>query len=414
MKKLILWLFMVVLFVAALLGGSIGAFYFMIGEDDLPEQTASFGGVTLENAGYEWDVPVFGGVVSRHFYQPSTLSVQKLGDFGDTRPELVVPDWASSVELSLTAPDGTAAYQGDAAGYAGFTYTQNGTYTLSMTLRQESTEKPAKPIGWYLYQANFTVNFNPEATLSKDRASQGDIIALSLTGILGSGTPQAETDLGTIWFRPMENGWMGYIAIPYNCPGGEHTIHITCDAAEMDVVLEVSPTEYALVGGTPSDPLPDGANEEYRNAIWPLYTTGESEKLWSGAFQRPSAGAVTLSYGVVQMVDGQRNGQATGLTYAADPGETITAPQSGKVVFAGTLTLTGGTVVIDHGCGVKSYLYGLQTVTAQQGQSISTGDAVGTAGEEHDLIYELRIGNKSVDPDQAILGSSGLQYRESE
>ncbi len=116
MKKLILWLFMVVLFVAALLGGSIGAFYFMIGEDDLPEQTASFGGVTLENAGYEWDVPVFGGVVSRHFYQPSTLSVQKLGDFGDTRPELVVPDWASSVELTLTAPDGTAAYQGDAAG----------------------------------------------------------------------------------------------------------------------------------------------------------------------------------------------------------------------------------------------------------------------------------------------------------
>ena len=114
------------------------------------------------------------------------------------------------------------------------------------------------------------------------------------------------------------------------------------------------------------------------------------------------------------MVDGQRSGQATGLTYAAEPGETITAPQAGKVVFAGTLTLTGGTVVIDHGCGVKSYLYGLQTVTAQQGQTVSTGDAVGTAGEEHDLIYELRIGNKSVDPDKAILGSSGLQYRESE
>ena len=43
---------------------------------------------------------------------------------------------------------------------------------------------------------------------------------------------------------------------------------------------------------------------------------------------------------------------------------------------------------------------------------VSTGDAVGTAGEEHDLIYELRIGNKSVDPDKAILGSSGLQYRD--
>lgn len=412
MKKLILWLFMVVLFVAALLGGSIGAFYFMIGEDDLPEQTASFGGVTLENAGYEWDVPVFGGVVSRHFYQPSTLSVQKLGDFGDTRPELVVPDWASSVELTLTAPDGTAAYQGDAAGYAGFTYTQNGTYTLSMTLRQESTEKPAKPIGWYLYQANFTVNFNPEATLSKDRASQGDIIALSLTGILGSGTPQAETDLGTIWFRPMENGWMGYIAIPYNCPGGEHTIHITCDAAEMDVVLEVSPTEYALVGGTLSDPLPDGANEEYRNAIWPLFTSSQDGKLWSGAFQAPCDGGVVVPYGSVYMTNGARDGQATGLTYAATPGSNVVSPQAGVVVYAGNLALSGGTVVVDHGCGVKSYLFGLGTVTAQRGQTVAKGDVLGTIGTEDQLIYEIRIGNKSADPAKAIAGQSGLQYKE--
>ncbi len=121
-----------------------------------------------------------------------------------------------------------------------------------------------------------------------------------------------------------------------------------------------------------------------------------------------------MSYGVVQMVEGQRSGQATGLTYAATPGESITAPQNGKVVFAGMLTLTGGTVVIDHGCGVKSYLYGLETVTVEQGQTVATGDAVGTAGEQHDLTDELRIGNKSVDPDKAILGSSGLQYRESE
>ena len=95
-------------------------------------------------------------------------------------------------------------------------------------------------------------------------------------------------------------------------------------------------------------------------------------------------------------------------------GETITAPQSGEVVFAGNLTLTGGTVVIDHGCGVKSYLFGLESVAAERGQTVATGDAVGTAGETHDLIYELRIGTKSVDPEKAIAGSSGLQFRESE
>ena len=95
-------------------------------------------------------------------------------------------------------------------------------------------------------------------------------------------------------------------------------------------------------------------------------------------------------------------------------GETVTAPQAGNVVFAGTLTLTGGTVVIDHGCGVTSYLYGLETVGVERGQSVSAGDPLGTAGTAHNLIYELRIGSKSTDPQTALDGNSGLQFREAE
>ena len=121
-----------------------------------------------------------------------------------------------------------------------------------------------------------------------------------------------------------------------------------------------------------------------------------------------------MHYGDIQMRDGQRSGQSTGLTYSAPDNETITAPQSGTVVLADTLTLTGGTVVIDHGCGVKSYLFGLKTITAQRGQTIEAGSPVGTAGTDHDLIFELRIGSKSVDPEPAMAGRSGLQYRESE
>jgi len=82
------------------------------------------------------------------------------------------------------------------------------------------------------------------------------------------------------------------------------------------------------------------------------------------------------------------------------------------VVYAGTLALTGGTVVIDHGCGVKSYLFGLDAVKVQRGQSLACGEELGTTSEEHTLIWELRIGSKSVDPAAALTGSSGLLYRE--
>ena len=412
MKRLLLWLLMVVLFVALLLGGTVGAFYYMTGQDDLPEESASFGGVTLENAGYDWKVPIFGGVVYRSFYSPATLSEQKLGDFGDTRPELVLPSWVSQADLTLTGPDGTTAFQGTAQDYADFVYTANGEYTLSLTLRQLSEEKPAKPLGWYLYQANFTVNFEPEVTLSAERATQGDVVAILLTGILSGDTPTAETDLGSVWFRPVTGGWMGYIPVTYNAEGGKHDITVRCGETELTVTLTVGAAQYGNVVSEASEPVSADASEKYRNAIWPLYESSEEGKLWSGAFQAPSEGGVAVNYGTIYIVDGTRDGQSTGLTYAAPNGSDVFSPQAGKVVYAGTLEVSGGTVVIDHGCGVKSYLFGLGEVTVQQGQTVAKGDVVGKATDQHDLIYEVRIGNKSVDPSKILLGKSGLQYKE--
>ena len=410
MRKFLLWLVMVALMVALILGGTAAFLYSRIGEKDLPQEPVTFGETALEPNGWDWVIPVLGDSVNKTYQSPTNLTVQKLGIFTDTLPQLVLPEWVTRAEVSITAPDGTV-WTGDMETCNTYTYTQNGDYEITVTAFHQENEPPADPQGWYAYRAGYTMHLNPTVTLSADRAAQGSVVAIWLSGIL-DGEPSLETDLGSVWFRKTTNGYMGYIPVTYNAESGDHTMQLTCGSLTQEVVLSVSKTEYDNV--TVEAQEESGGAEEYRNAIWPLYTTSEEGKLWSGAFQRPSAAEVTLAYGVVQMVDGQRSGQSTGLTYAAQPGETITAPQSGKVVFAGTLTLTGGTVVIDHGCGVKSYLYGLQTVTAQQGQTVSTGDAVGTAGEEHDLIYELRIGSKSVDPDKAILGSSGLQYRESE
>ena len=410
MRKLLLWLVMVVLMVALILGGTAAFLYSRTGEDALPQEPVTFGETTLEPNGWDWVVPVLGDSVSKNYQSPTNLTVQKLGTFTDTLPQLVLPEWVTRAEVTITAPDGTT-WQAGVEDCNTYTYTQNGAYEITVTAYHQENEPPADPQGWYAYRAGYTMQLTPTVTLSTERAAQGSVVAIMLSGIL-DGEPSLDTDLGDVWFRKTTSGYMGYIPVTYNAESGDHTMTLTCGSLTQQITLSVSKTEYGNASVEAEEE--SGGAEEYRNAIWPLYTTSESEKLWSGAFQRPTAGEVSMGYGVVQMVDGQRSGQSTGLTYAAQPGETITAPQSGKVVFAGTLTLTGGTVVIDHGCGVKSYLYGLQTVTAQQGQTIATGDAVGTAGEEHDLIYELRIGSKSVDPDKAILGSSGLQYRESE
>ena len=329
---------------------------------------------------------MLGDKVNKTYESPTNLTVQKLGTFTDTVPQLVLPDWVTAAELQITAPDGTV-WTGALADCNTYTYTQNGDYQIIVTAHHSSADNPGDPVGWYAYRAGYTMAMNPKVTLSTERAPQGSIVAVQLSGIL-DGEPSLETDLGTVWFRKTASGYMGYIPVTYNAEGGDHTLHLTCGSLEKDITLTVTRTMYDTVTVPAEEDT--GGGEEFRNAIWPLYTTGSSAKLWNGRFEAPSAGAVVMEYGVTQMVDSQRSGQATGLTYAAADGETVTAPQAGNVVFAGTLTLTGGTVVIDHGCGVKSYLYGLETVGVERGQSVSAGDPLGTAGTAHNLIYELR------------------------
>ena len=80
------------------------------------------------------------------------------------------------------------------------------------------------------------------------------------------------------------------------------------------------------------------------------------------------------------------------------------------VVLARNLALTGNTVVIDHGAGMRSYLYGLQTLAVSEGQTVEKGQAVGALGEE--LTMDFKLGSKSVNPWLLFQTSGGLFWKE--
>mgnify|MGYP000908002466 CR=1 FL=1 len=82
----------------------------------------------------------------------------------------------------------------------------------------------------------------------------------------------------------------------------------------------------------------------------------------------------------------------------------------GHIPGDGDLALTGSTVVIDHGCGVRSYLYGLQELSVTRGQTVERGQAVGVLGEE--LTMDFKLGSKSVNPWPLFQTSGGLFWQE--
>ena len=117
-----------------------------------------------------------------------------------------------------------------------------------------------------------------------------------------------------------------------------------------------------------------------------------------------------VDYGQVRLVNGRQGSRSNSTKLYTIPGEPCRAPANGVVVLAAELALTGNTVVIDHGCGMRSYLYGLQALSVSAGQSVEKGQAVGVLGEE--LTMDFKLGSKSVNPWPLFQTSGGLFWKE--
>ena len=414
MKKFLTWLTMVALFVVLVVGGTVGFLYSRTTAASLPAQGASFAGQTLTVNGYSWGVPVLGGVVWRTFQQSVTADVQDLGTIDQVTPAVVLaegldPDGSF---LVLTAADGTQVYNGPVSGLSSVRLPANGDYQGLLTAGRVMGGKPAKPAGFYRYRFRFTLAAQPTLTLSDDTITRGEVCAIYISNILDAGAaPSIDCELGSVWLAPVEGGWLGFIPAAYNAEAGDHALTVTVGSFVLEDTVTVQHRDFAKVytAGAETDE-PAGASTEFREKIWPLYTTGAGEIRWNGAFAQPVEGDVSLDFGVFEYKNGSQQAvRSTGVEWAAAEGAQVVSPAAGTVAFAGKLLLTGNTVVIDHGCGVKSYLYRLGSLTVETGAAVERGAAVGTAGSEA-LKYELKIGNKSIDPWMAIRGQGGLFY----
>ena len=433
-KHILLWLVGVALGVAVLLGAVMAASYSFTTDGSRPDPGAQFGSAALAVNGSCWRVPLIGGMLDKAFYAPSTLSVQKLGVLYEAHPEVTLPEWATHATLRITADGlGDAAYfDGTVEEYAGFLYPANGEYKAQLTvwrlpvgmtdvdfgqpadgaiLRNSGLERPARAAGYYQYSFRFTIQASAELELSAQRIEQGGVAALEISGMVGSGTPTVETDLGSVQCVRSPAGWRCYIPAAYNASAGSHDIAVTVNGETLTIALGVSAKDFGEAEAQPDPPASAAANEEFRNVIWAQYEAQARDKLWHGAFLCPvELYTVLLDYGQTRVMDGARTTQSNSTLLYTIPGDPVRAPADGVVVVAQNLALTGSTIVIDHGCGLRSYLYGLADLHVEKGQSVARGDAIGQAGEE--LTMDFKIGSKSISPWPLFQTSGGLFWKE--
>ena len=432
MKRFLLWIIGVILGVVVLLGAVMAVSYSFTGEGSRPEAAAQFGGQELEVNGSCWQVPLVGGVLDKVFAEPETLSVQKLGVLYDAHPALTTPDWATYTTLTIQSADGAPLFTGSASEYDSFLFPANGEYKAQMTVwrlpaggtvtrfeggsngavrKNSGLEHPAKPSGWYSFSFRFTLQASANVELSAERVEQGGVVGLRICGMAGDTAPTVETDLGTVQCVRTADGWRAYIPAAYNASSGGHEVNVTVNGEVISRSIIVLPKDFGTVEVEPEPAASDAANTEFKNSVWPLYEQPAREKLWQGGFVCPAESYTTLvDYGQVKVENGQQGSRSNSTKLYTIPGEPCRAPAAGVVVLAKELALTGNTVVIDHGCGMRSYLYGLQTLSVSQGQTVEKGQAVGALGEE--LTMDYKLGSKSVNPWLLFQTGGGLFWKE--
>ncbi|WCR03562.1 LysM peptidoglycan-binding domain-containing protein [Paracoccus saliphilus] len=146
-----------------------------------------------------------------------------------------------------------------------------------------------------------------------------------------------------------------------------------------------------------AEPLPDEdtspASEPGPEADAPDLGATRTAASGSGRFNMPVSGSIVRVY---------EKGKNDGIDISAPSGTQVKAAGSGSVAAITRDTKGVPIVVVRHDDGLMTVYTGLDGLNVSKGDSVSSGQAMGTAGDSGVVHFEVRRGFDSVDPEDYL------------
>lgn len=102
---------------------------------------------------------------------------------------------------------------------------------------------------------------------------------------------------------------------------------------------------------------------------------------WSGPFLRPAKGRRTSEYGHTRTYnDGRPWSWHKGVDIAAPKGRPVRAPNEGRVALTDFFPIQGRTLLLDHGQGLMSAFFHLDSFRVSAGDKVEKGEIVAEVG----------------------------------
>lgn len=140
------------------------------------------------------------------------------------------------------------------------------------------------------------------------------------------------------------------------------------------------------------------------------FNARSAEKLWAAPFGWPTPGEVSGPYGVRRVYNGKPKSYHNGVDIAAPRGAAVTASAPGRVALVGDYFYTGHTVFVDHGLGLFTAYFHLDSAAVVEGEQVEAGTILGLVGSTGrstgpHLHWGVYLSGLRVDPGSLLLAT---------
>jgi murein DD-endopeptidase MepM/ murein hydrolase activator NlpD len=253
-----------------------------------------------------------------------------------------------------------------------------------MTMR-----RAAVLLGWFSALLAGAAGAQSRLEVWPESPSPGEVFAIRADGVPGRVVPEATFAGQKVLLWQSATGWEGLAAVDRDAPPGPTELTVNrreggspLASIAVHVGSRAYPEQRLTVdeGMVTLSPADQERAEREALVIRAALAGRTPERLWSGSFQPPVDGPVSSPFGVRRFYNGKRRGYHSGLDIAAPRGTPVLAAAAGAVVLARDLFYTGKTVFLDHGLGLFTAYFHMESFAVAEGEQVGAGGVLGRVG----------------------------------
>jgi murein DD-endopeptidase MepM/ murein hydrolase activator NlpD len=247
------------------------------------------------------------------------------------------------------------------------------------------------------------------------RPRVGDVAWLHLRGASEAAVIEGSVGNRPLTFFPYAGGHAALLGLDIDAKPGVHPWRLAVLEPGVDprplsgkvmVAARAFPVQRLSVPTGMADPDPETVRRAVAEGqqLQMLYRTVSPERLWRGPFVRPVAGTEPPSgFGARRIINGKPRAPHGGTDYSAPLGTPVVAANSGRVALVADYFFPGRLVALDHGLGLYTLYFHLDSVAVAEGDRVDRGQPIGTVGATGratgpHLHFGAQLGAARVDP----------------